>query len=821
MPQIPSALLPNESLPTELGGTPIVSTTGDRSPDSVPLYDHKNRTILAVSPAELPVYLQNPQYTVQKGTRLNVVDQDGQLQSVDGSEITQALQSGYRLEAPEEVEQRLLQQNFGGPANMFEAGTAGFVRGVTGGLSDVALVNAEPGQEAQSSELLRNLEAANPTTSLLSEAAGVISSLGIGQGFAAGASKAGLVAERALIKQAEKAGLSNPLARSIVTKIGPRAIGSAVEGSFYGAGQLLSEDALGKANLNAENLAAYIGTGMLINGAFGASMAGAAELAKPVGQMAQYLASPFTSKVTNALDSNVSAARLLGLTPTQLAKLETRNPNVVKDLERYLKEDLELAYGQTIEQRALKNSAIKEQSGKKIGDVLETIDTVLESNPELKPSSTAVWENVYQKVRQQVENLISTDAPGMSKYKKQVQGFMDELTPLIWAGDKTLSGKELQRVKKALDSLLNYEKEPGKWTVLQDMAFTARAAIRDEIDLLATNLQNKGLASDLAQQLKLANKQYAASATFGDFLEKGALKSADRSFGITEAMNNVGLDISRKLVVLGKIEKGRQVVSKMLDKTVQSLNTAASAAQKASSVAIPSLVNSALANDYSSGKAKAAKSQQQAYANVVTNVNSFKQAPVAFLEKSNRQTASLYKAAPQTSTQLDNLAYVAMTYLSAKMPKNGAVPTMLSSYRPPKMPSSLELAKFARILNAIEKPATIFSHLQAGTATREEIDVLKNVYPATFTDLQDRIIQELPKIQATMPYNRRIQLGLLMDVSADPSMQPRNLLALQQQFNTEEQPANGAVETTQGGLEKLGKSEQMETSTQQVQAGQS
>lgn len=828
MDKIPNALLPefvDDGLPAQFGTTPVVSTTGERSPDLIPLYDHKNKAVLSVPQAELPAYLKSPQYTVQKGSSFNVVSPEGTVNSIDGAEIGQALQSGYRLEAPEETHERKLQEQYGDVGSQALAGLAGVGRGLTFGLSDQALVRSG----AVNPETLSGLEEANPASSVVGEVGGILgpavftggSSVAAKGALSAGsavrgAAEAGKIAERVLVRQAEKAGLSSALAKTIVEKIGPKAAGSAVEGAFFGAGQLLTEDALGRADLNAENLASYIGTGALINGAFGAGLAGAGELVKPISQIAKYAAEPFAAKATNALDSEVASGRLLGLTPTQLQKLKVRNPRVAEGLEEYLKKDLGLSITDTAESLAQKNQAIKESAGANIGKVLDDLDNVLNANPELRPTSEAVWGNVWKKTMAAAEDVMSSNVPGAEKYRKQAAEFLDDIAKMA-KSSKEFQASDLQKMKQGFDKLLKYEKEPGKWTLLEDLIFTSRTAIRDEIDLLAQNMQARGLSDDLATQLKDANRQWASSATFGDFLEKRALKSADRGGSITDAMKDVGLDLSRKLVVLGKIEKARQVADRILVKTVTSLGELARPIPAATTVALPSLLKSSIAVDYSSGKPKAAKTAQQAYTNAVNNVTSFQQSPTQFIEKTNRQTSSIYGAAPQTSAQLDALAFKAMSYLGTKIPKSSRQPTLLSSYRPPKMPSSLEMGKFARIVHAVEKPMTVLHNLQAGTVTREEIDVLKNVYPAIFGDLRDKIMLRLPELQHKMPYNRRIQLGLLMDVPADPSMQASNVMGLQAQFDSQEQPDQGAVNPTVTGISNMSFGDNMTTPTQSVQ----
>lgn len=822
MAEIPNYLNPEQELlepsgPQMLGDTPVVSTEGEPTASQLALYDTVNNTVLTTPLSEAEPYLKTGNYTLQKGSRINIVDREGNASSILGNEISQALNSGYRLEMPEETQARKLQEQFGSSADQALAAAAGAARGASFGLSDVALTQSglvEP-------ETLAGLEEANPVASGVGEVGGVIGSLLTPAGPGALAAKVGVATEKLIYKQALKLGMKNSVAKAVASKIVPRAAGSAVEGAFYGAGQLVSEDALGKADLNAENLAAYIGTGALINGAFGAAFSTAGSLAGPAAKAAKFIASPFTSKISNAVDAKMSGARLLGLTPIQLQKLNVRNPKVAAGLEDYLKEDLKLVVTDTAESLLAKNSEMLQTSGAKIGSILNEVDAVLEAAPMFRPTSAAVWGNVKNKVAAQVADILETEIPGNEGSLRVIKNFMKKLDVLI-KDPKDFNASQLQKVNQGLKQLLDYEKKPGSWTQLEDLAYTARIAIRDEIDLLAHTLQSRGLAEDLGRQLKIANRQYASSKSFGEYLEKSALKSADRDFSIINSAKDLGLNMSRKLVVLGKIERAQQAVTKAIDSSIKALAVPSRGLVLSTQAMIPSIVDSDLAKDYSAGKAKKPSDKQVAYNNILRNLDSYTQSPTGFLEKANRQTASIFNEAPETSAQLDQLAMTSMAYLSMKVPKRTANPTLFSAYKPAPLPSSQELAKFARILQAVEKPMEIFKNLQQGTVSREEIEVLKSVYPATYVELQDKLIQELPKLQATMPYNRRIQLGLLMGIPADASMLPANVLGLQGLFGqaaAEEQA--GAVKQTVSGMSNLESMGPSETPLQEVQASNS
>jgi len=844
--EIPSALLPNEALPVSeempqaLGDTPIVTPTGNVDGNLMSLYDHKNGTVLAIEPTEAETYLKTGQYTLPKGTRVNVVDENGEAASVDSSEVYNALQSGYRMEQPQETEQRRAQEKYGGVGGQAAALAAGALRGASFGISDQLYVGAggEP-------ETLRGLEEANPASSIVGEATGIIApaiftggaSTVAGAGVK-GAAAAGRAAERLIAKQAIKAGLSNPLAKSIATKIVPAFVGNSVEGTFYGAGQLLSEDALGKADLNAENLAAYIGTGALLNGAFGAAFSGAGQVLD--SKIFKGATRPIADYVEGFTARDKAALDVLGYTPAKAAKLAEKNPELKNSLADILVKNVGMSVDDDAVTLAAKISKLKDDAGKSLESVLTKADDTMKSQGRTIDSEL-LYKDLADKLEQRFLGGKNLSSPEYRSIRKEVDNYYSEILKSSQEGGR-MSLKDLHFIRKGADSK-GYAANGMPVDSIEGQM--ARFARRHYDDVLKQTMANTGDDS-LRAAFSDANKLYSFAAEVGPKINLKASKTerlnpfyatilggaAGQMLGDGDA-SSIGIgaiaglagrsflmsDLRRNLVILGKIEQGRQAVGRAVNSTVKAFGEGTRSAARAAQTSVPSIVNSSLAQNYSNGKSEKPRTKEQAYNNILNNINSFTASPTSFMEKANRQTASLYKAAPQTSAQLDNLAMTAMTYLSTKAPKRNENINLLTAFRPVPLPSTQELAKFARILNAVEKPMDVLKNLERGTASREEMEVLKDVYPSTFAELQETFMAELPKLQKTMPYNRRVQMGLLLGVPADASMLPQNILGLQNLFQTSPDQGGGVVNPTVGGLKELGGATGLLTPLQQAQAG--
>jgi len=73
-----------------------------------------------------------------------------------------------------------------------------------------------------------------------------------------------------------------------------------------------------------------------------------------------------------------------------------------------------------------------------------------------------------------------------------------------------------------------------------------------------------------------------------------------------------------------------------------------------------------------------------------------------------------------------------------------------------------------------------------------------------------------------MEYSKRIQLGMLLELDSDSSLIAANITGLQQTFADKEQAQtaaikdNGAVPTTQGGLEQIDQANDAKSQSEKI-----
>lgn len=215
---------------------------------------------------------------------------DGAIGTVPEADLTQAIESGAEVVSDEVLQRAKLEHEYGGLKGEALAGAAGAARGLTLGLSDVALTELDPSLR----DPLSALKTVNPNASLAGEIAGAVAPTLVTGG--AGAAKAGLsvgstirglgalprgvnalggLAERGaarLVGEGATGVLGAAAQRGVA--LGAR---GATEGLFVGAGEQVSEMALsdagyGDADAIAQRLMAGAQRGALAGLAIGGGL---------------------------------------------------------------------------------------------------------------------------------------------------------------------------------------------------------------------------------------------------------------------------------------------------------------------------------------------------------------------------------------------------------------------------------------------------------------------------------------------------------------------------------------------------------------------
>lgn len=207
----------------------------------------------------------------RKGVRIPVVGPDGRQGTIAAEDSGSAFQNGWRFQTADEVRAQTAAGIEEGRAQAYDkAGTAfaaGILRGATVGLSDVAIGALGDGEAA------REIRDRSPLASLGGEIVGGVAALASPLTPAAQVAKMGA----AVTRGTTGALAATTRASKVVSELVGAGAGSLVEGAAYGAGQLLTEEALGDPELSAQQMMATVGLSGILGGALGVVGKGASQ----------------------------------------------------------------------------------------------------------------------------------------------------------------------------------------------------------------------------------------------------------------------------------------------------------------------------------------------------------------------------------------------------------------------------------------------------------------------------------------------------------------------------------------------------------------
>jgi hypothetical protein len=189
---------------------------------------------------------------------VNVITPDGDLQSIDGSQLADALSSGFTQASPEAVDQHFREEKYGTTGQQVKTGLEGAASAATFGLST--------GLEKSLGVSGEDIQARRETNPL-SHAAGQVAGL-VGSSFipGLGEANAGSVLEKAGVAGAEAIGLGK--ATTTLGQIGSAAAKGAVENALFQAGDELSQT-IADPSRSVGAAAADVGLAGLVGGVIG------------------------------------------------------------------------------------------------------------------------------------------------------------------------------------------------------------------------------------------------------------------------------------------------------------------------------------------------------------------------------------------------------------------------------------------------------------------------------------------------------------------------------------------------------------------------
>jgi len=674
-------------------------------------------------------------------------------------------------------------------------------------------------------------------SSLVAKGAGVA-----GKGIAT-AAKAGSAVEKltasgmkSLIKETGK----KKFARDVLKKSVEKGAGSAVEGTFYGVGELIEENALGNAEFNAENLAAYAGKGALFGGLVGGSLGGIGQSVsivvpkikgnKIVGMGVEKLDN-FKQNMTNP---TYNAMKLAGFADDKIEKIILEQPVMAKNMPEVIGKVMRsegLAKSLASNTSLLGNSRkYLEKIGDKIGKTVKAMDDEI-TDKAVFPTYSGVaqkqidgLEALKKKFQKPDGSALNTEAAG---YIRKVDDEINSLFETNLLNKKPYTASELQDMKIKFHKLGRYDKT-GMPTVKDDINRVMGKAVRDELVDFAGKV-NSPLGKQLSQELtdysslvtfvKEFNKKIGGQTNFPRlrdiFFGLGAFGagidpvSAAGVAAMTSAFARS--DLKNKLMVLTDIERSNIKVGQKISSSISKFFKGRKF-DKLPALSATLLTGNPLARktdgDLVVGRPK---NEREAIKNMADNMDRIKDNPL--LMNKLLMDANLQSSAPQTYQQLRQVAGRAFLFLDSKLPRKTQMvnPFIKKSYPT----SDQEIYKFKKYVQAVQNPMSVLKELNAGVLSREGIEAVRYVYPTLYFEMQSKVYEGLEKAGGQTTYKQRLQLGILMDLPTDLSLEPQSIAGLQS-FYKEAQVSQGGGTITAAAAKQMDLAQSQATELEKV-----
>lgn len=341
--------------------------------------------------------------------------------------------------------------------------------------------------------------------------------------------------------------------------------------------------------------------------------------------------------------------------------------------------------------------------------------------------------------------------------------------------------------------------------------------IRDTDRLIALKDHIAGKLTEINIAKEVMQKTSAVDAFSGSGVGAGLFGVSGAAVGgLLGALQKPIQTMQQVGAIMGLAKQGKDLAAKAVKgfvaKAEQPVIRATSAAGK--QVRRATAISAITSLRYEPGR-KSYESRAEAYNARLDELSKLATDPMALAARVESITKPWAANAPETAAQVGNTMRRATTFLFNKAPKP---PGGLDPLRPKKrwQPSDMELAKFARYQQAVENPQSVVDSLQDGNVSREGVEALKEVYPATYAQLQRHLVENLADIRGDLNYDARRQLSVVFGVPIENTMKPGFIQTMQAQFAAQEQqkPQSSAKPMK---LESWG--QDMETQAQRVARG--
>lgn len=745
---------------------------------------------------------------------VDVLGPDGTPVSVSEAEAKDLTMAGGHVMSAQEAAQAHkeigLQQKYGTGLGALEgvAGplAAGAARGLTFGLSDVAL--AKLGGEG-ARQRLQDYNDFNPIEGNAGELAGMVggSMLG-GFGGAAGlAGKIGSGAERLA---------TGALGEGIAGRVIGGALSGAVENGLYEAGKAASDSAIRDEPLTGQKLVAAGLNGALFGGGVGGVLGAASGALARVGSRAERGALESVGAAAEApqrgtigeylsKQSDINTIKAFGGSAGDFRALERNTPGGYRRVAQDLNADIEATTGKTIgfhDKESLHEYATtrKEAVGKKLGELVDQLD---QAKTGIAPSADQFASRVEAElVRPKMVGDVVL--PGQEKSVRAVTDWVDRAKN-AFGGDRAPTFSEWQKMRVGLDKEIyaSAAKASPKTETLRQM----RAIMEDEF-IRAGDKAAETMGTTFRDQYQAQKQLFQSLTKAADLTERGVSREVvNNSFGLRSSMGAIaGVASGSPLLGLamgaaGKVIKDRgdfmaadlmrrastmAGVSRMANGVTEAVQSGVRRLVPASNPSASKVVDAARLGSSAFGVQLSGNARAD-FNKVSAQVIAASSNPAKTTDQISRSMGDLATHAPKTAAAVIQTTLTSAAYLNSLLPPSRSDPYSLQPQFDDRQPSDFEVSKFMRSAQAVDNPLLVLDEAKKGSLSRDHVDAVKAVYPDLYQEMREQIFQNLVSSKKKIPYAKRLQLGILLDLPTDKTLSPDFQRAIQATYSAADQ----------------------------------
>lgn len=766
------------------------------------VFDNETGKTIDVPDTDFNSVLGNPRYSLPN-REFEFEDPTGIRGKVAAADVQKALADGMRFipDSVVEKENRIAEA----AQKPGQAAGVGFLRGVTLGASDLAL--KELG--VYTPEELKALEEGNPTLTAVSDIAGSIAPTIISGGTGA-AARVAKFAPAAIADMAGKqaAKLGGKVLAKTTSDVAKKAIqlsaGSAVEGALYGAGRLITEDAMGDAEFNAESAIAEMGKNALAGGAFGL---GSSLAFKGAEKAINKAATGAVKKLEDfASSGDIGVLKKLGATKSDFKKILQSASLDEKELSDYALDihrgfadtvdDILVNKGltktggkglvstaaSTLEEVAENNNTVKQGAGKLMDSALTQLDdefnlAVLGKSSKMKPEDFVYGSDLAQRIEKEVlEDIKDIYSPRKGVIEKMVTelkelgAVRDDMGNII--SIKPLSPSQLKAQSVEFGNLAKWASTDteGKQQVFKDLRQFLETKLEDGMGKLDGG-------KDIIDTYQKGKKLYQKAATLEKMIENGIARdfANNRGFSLTESVLTGagaaagGLPGAIAAYAFRKVQReyGDVAISYALRKIEKASNK--------SKVKISDAVESFFkttqkaSNRYITG----IDVSDNEVEDTASKADLYSQSPDQVVNNFVKNNEDLLSMAPKTAEAMQARMVNAVQFLSSKAPKKDQSIFGDGEYK------KSELMKFRNYVEAVEKPYKVIENLKSGYITPEAVEAFQVVYPKMFQSIKEEFTARIPDFKK-ITEKQKAELSRILGIDSRKAYTPSGFAVLQQ-----------------------------------------